>query len=68
MAILSGIVFLLQQIALGFVNLVLAPYNAALWVWGILTADSRAEVAAAKLAPLEIKLTETFCTNPCCGV
>ena len=59
MAILSGIVFLLQQIALGFVNLVLAPYNAALWVWGILTADSRAEVAAAKLAPLEIKLTET---------
>ena len=59
MAILSGIVFLLQQIALGFVNLVLAPYNATLWLWGILTADSRAEVAAAKLAPLEIKLTET---------
>ena len=59
MAILSGIVFLLQQIALGFVNLVLAPYNAALWVWGILTADGRAEVAAASLAPLETKLAET---------
>ena len=59
MAILSGIVFLLQQIALGFVNLALAPYNAALWVWGILTADGRAEVAAASLAPLETKLAET---------
>ena len=59
MAILSGIVFLFQQIALGFVNLALAPYNAALWVWGILTADGRAEVAAASLTPLETKLAET---------
>ena len=59
MAFVNGIVFLLQQIALGFVNLVLAPYNAALWVWGILTADGRADVAAAALVPLETKLAET---------
>ena len=58
MALLNGIVFLLQQIALGFVNLVLAPYNAGLWAWGILTADIRADEAATALEPLTARLAE----------
>lgn len=59
MAFVNGIVFLLQQISLGFVNLVLAPYKAGLWLWGILSAENRADDAAAALAPLEAKLAET---------
>ena len=59
MAFVNGIVFLLQQISLGFVNLVLAPYKAGLWLWGIFSAESRADEAAAALAPLKAKLAET---------
>lgn len=59
MAFVNGIVFLLQQIALGFVNLVLAPYKAGLWLWGIFSAEGRADAAAAALVPLEAKLAET---------
>ena len=59
MAFVNGIVFLLQQIALGFVNLALAPYKAGLWLWGIFSAEGRADDASAALAPLEAKLTET---------
>ena len=59
MAFVNGIVFLLQQIALGFVNLALAPYKAGLWLWGIFSAEGRADAAAAALVPLEAKLAET---------
>ena len=58
MAFVNGIVFLLQQIALGFVNLVLAPYKAGLWLWGIFSAEGRADAAAAALVPLEAKQRE----------
>ncbi len=58
MAVLTGIWSLLTAIAQGFVNLVLAPYKAAAWVYGIMTADERAAAAAPELAALTAKLTE----------
>ena len=58
MSFVNGLVALLQQIALGFMNLALAPYKAGLWLWGIVTADSRGEAAAAALVPLEARLAE----------
>ena len=56
MAVLTGIWSLLTAIALGLVNLVLAPYKAATWFYGIMTAESRAASAQPELEALTAKL------------
>ena len=58
MAVLTGIWSLLTAIALGLVNLVLAPYKAATWFYGIMTAESRAASAQPELEALTAKLAE----------
>lgn len=59
MALINGIWSFLTAIAQGFVNLALAPFKAGAWLYGIMTADSRAAAAAPDLAALQAKLAES---------
>ena len=56
MAVLNGIWSLLTAIAQGCVNLVLAPYKAFSWLYGIMTAENRAAAAGPELEALTAKL------------
>lgn len=59
MAVLNGIWSLLTAIAQGCVNLVLAPYKAFSWLYGIMTAENRAAAAGPELEALTAKLAES---------
>ncbi len=56
MAVIIGF---LTAIAQGFVNLLLAPYKAGTWFYGIMTADERAAEAAPQLQAMTAKLAES---------
>ena len=56
MAVLTGF---LTAIAQGFVNLLLAPYKAGTWLYGIMNADERAAETAPQLAAMTAKLAES---------
>ena len=59
MSLFQGILSLLTLIGQGFLNLVLAPFKAGAWLFGILNADSRAAAAAPELEALTAKLAES---------
>ncbi len=59
MAVINGIWSLLTAIAQGLLNVVLAPYKAVTWVYGIMTADNRAAVAGEALEAMTAKLAES---------
>ena len=56
MAVLTGF---LTAIAQGFVNLLLAPYKAGTWLYGIMNADERAAETAPQLEAMTAKLAES---------